>query len=214
MLPVAGMTVELLQSKKTDPKIILIGLNRCATTSFHNLFQDSGIESVHWVDGQGDNVARRMVTNMAMGVKPLDGFGSVRAFADISFVNARFMLDGTRFFRDLHAAYADAYFLLNTRDRDDWIASRARHSKGGYLERCCKATGQTAAQVKEGWAHLYNVHHAEVEAHFEGNPRYLRFDIDTDSPQIIADWLAPDFDVNTAHWGHYNRGASKRARTG
>ncbi len=208
------MTVEVLHSAQTDPKIILIGLNRCATTSFHKLFQDSGIPSVHWVDQQGDNLAHRMMTNIAMGRKPLDGFGAVRAFTDISFVNARFMLDGTRFFRELHAAYPDAYFLLNTRDVDDWIASRARHGNGGYLERCCKANSQTADEVKQDWRRMYDVHQAEVQEYFAGNPRFLRFDIDRDTPQAIVDWLSPDFDVNIAHWGHHNRGASDRARTG
>lgn len=208
------MTVEVLHSAQTDPKIILIGLNRCATTSFHRLFQDSGIPSVHWADEQGDNLALRMVTNIAMGRKPLDGFGAVRAYTDISFVNARFMLDGTRFFRELYAAYPDAYFLLNTRDADDWIASRARHSNGGYLQRCCKANDQTADQVKQGWRRMYDVHHAEVQDYFAANPRFLRFDIDRDNAQAVADWLSPDFDVNIAHWGHYNRGASDRARTG
>ena len=211
---VLAMTVEKLQSGQSDPKIILIGLNRCATTSFHMLFQNSGIPSVHWEDDQGLNLAHRMVTNIAMGRRPLDGFGTVRAFTDIAFVNSRFMLDGARFFRELHAAYPDAYFLLNTRNRDDWIASRANHSGGRYLERCCKANGQTADQVKRGWAHMYDVHHSEVEAFFDDNPRFLRFDIDRDDPQNVADWLCPDFDVNIAHWGHYNRGASERARTG
>lgn len=208
------MTVELLKPTSGDPKIILIGLNRCATTSFHRLFQNSGIASVHWRDQKGDNLAQRMVTNIAMGRKPLDGFGAVRAFADIAFVNSRFMLDGARFFRDLHAAYPDAYFLFNTRNRADWIASRARHSDGGYLERCCKANDQTAEEVMQGWARMYDVHHAEVEAYFDGNPRFLRFDIDKDNPKSVADWLSADFDVNIAHWGHHNRGAPKRARTG
>ncbi|WP_299080734.1 sulfotransferase [uncultured Ruegeria sp.] len=208
------MTVEVLHSAQSDPKIILIGLNRCATTSFHKLFQNSGIQSLHWVDGDGSNIAHRMVTNIAMGRKPLDGFGQARAFTDIAFVNVRFMLDGARFFRDLHRAYPDAYFILNTRNRDDWVSSRALHSGGAYLEKCCNANGLTAEEVKQGWAHMYDVHHAEVEVHFDGNPRFLRFDIDTDEPQIIADLLAPDFDVNTVHWGHYNRGASAHAQTG
>ncbi len=209
-----GMTVQALRSAQADPKIILIGLNRCATTSFHRLFQDSGIPSVHWVDERGENLAHRMVTNISMGRKPLDGFGAVRAFTDIAFVNVRFMLDGARFFRELHAGYPDAYFLLNTRNRDDWITSRARHNQGRYLDRCCQANGQSADEVKQGWAHMYDVHHAEVQDYFDGNPRFLRFDIDRDDPKAVADWLSPDFDVNIAHWGHYNRGASKRARTG
>ena len=214
MCLVSAMTVEMLQPTPSDPKIILIGLNRCATTSFHKLFQNSGIPSVHWVDGRDNNLAHQMVTNIAMGRKPLDGFGAVRAFSDIAFTNSRFLLDGARFFRELHAAYPDAYFMLNTRNRDDWIASRARHSDGKYLERCCKANGQTADDVKRGWSHLYDVHHAEVETYFDGNPRFLRFDIDEDSPQIVADWLSSDFDVNIVHWGHYNKGASERAQTG
>ncbi len=208
------MSVERLEADEADPKIILIGLNRCATTTFYKLFLHSGIPAAHWEDEFGNNLAQRMMTNIAMGRKPLSGFGGLRAFTDIAFVNARFMLDGARFFRELHAAYPDAYFVLNTRDKAGWLRSREQHANGTYLERCCKANGMTVDEVREGWARMYDVHHAEVMAHFEGNPRFLRFDIEQDDPQVIADWLAPDFDVNIAHWGHYNQKSAKRVVTG
>lgn len=198
----------------TDPKIILIGLNRCATTTFYKLFQNSGIPAVHWQDGKGRNIALRMMTNIAMGRKPLDGFGEVRAFTDMAFVSHRMMLDCARLFRELHQAYPDAYFLLNTRDKDDWLASRAQHADGSYLERCCKANGQDEDEVKSGWAQMYDVHHAEVMGYFAGNTQFMYFDIDRDDPRAVVNWLAPDFDVNLAHWGHYNQKAPKRVKTG
>ncbi|MFC3613038.1 sulfotransferase [Lutimaribacter marinistellae] len=208
------MTVRASETDEADPKIILIGLNRCGTTTFFKLFQNSGIPAAHWEDEFGNNLAQRMVTNIAMGRKPLAGFGGLRAFTDIAFVNARFMLDGARFFRELHTAYPDAYFVLNTRDKKGWLRSREQHANGTYLDRCCKANGMTVDEVRKGWSDMYDVHHAEVTAYFDGNPRFMRFDIERDEPQAVAAWLAPDFDVNIAHWGHYNRKAPKQAAIG
>ncbi len=208
------MPAELKLVTDADPKIILIGLNRCATTTFSKLFDASGIPAAHWDDGFGQNMAKMMMTNIAMGRKPLDGFGKIRAFTDIAFVSADVMIDGSRLFRDLHAAYGDAYFILNTRNKADWLASRAGHAHGGYLNRCARANGMTHDEVIQGWSAMYDVHHAEVEAYFEGNDRFLRFDIDRDDPQTVADFLAPDFSVNLAHWGHYNQQAPNRASLG
>lgn len=187
-----------------DPKIILVGLNRCGTTSLHKLFTQSGVASVHWQDEAGRNIARVMMTNIGTGRKPLDGFGATRAFCDIAHLSGDVLIDGGRLFRVLHAAYPDAYFLLNTRRVEDWVSSRARHARGSYLTRTCKATGLTAEQVQATWRRLFTTHIDEVTAYFADAPRFMHFDIDTDHPEALGDWLAPDFDIDPAFWGHHN----------
>ena len=136
-------------------------------------------------------------------------------FSDIAYLDGRIMIDGARSFRELHAAYPDAYFFFNTRDKSDWIASRESHANGTYIERCAKVTGLDEASVKDAWAGMFDRHTADVEQYFAtAGARFLRFDLDRDSPQVIADWLAPDFELNMAHWGHHNRKTRARAHTG
>ncbi|WP_298495842.1 sulfotransferase [uncultured Maritimibacter sp.] len=189
----------------TDPKIFVIGMNRTGTTSLHRLFELSGVPSLHWRDQGGLHLMHAFMTNIALGLRPFDGFRGFRAFTDLSFLNGNQVIEGARFFRYLHRAYPDAYFLLNTRPMADWIASRLAHGGGHFIDNTRAASGYSQAHVCGLWERMRDTHEAEVETHFAGNPRFLRFDIATDDPQAIADWLAPDFDIDTAHWQVRNR---------
>ncbi|NIY80505.1 MAG: hypothetical protein HWE33_16865 [Rhodobacteraceae bacterium] len=194
------------------PLILQIGFNRCGTLSFHRLMEDNGIPALHWQEPEGRNVAQVMVSNLAMGRKPFDGFEGVRAFSDIAFLNGQMMIDGARLFRSLHAAYPDAYFFFNTRDKSDWIASRAAHANGTFLKRFCKMSGLDEAGAKAAWGEMFDRHTAEVQSYFAmADARFLQFDLDRDAPSKIADWLSPDFAVDASLWGHYNRKSQPRA---
>ncbi len=191
----------------TDPKILVIGLNRCGTHSLHKLFLGSDIPSLHWRrQDDNRNIARAMITNMALGRAPLDGFGPMRAFSDLNFLGRQIAIEGARFFRELHTAYPDAYFILNTRPVEDWITSRLGHSKGDFARGMARLGDLSIDDVVAHWRALFLRHDAEVRAYFEGNPRFLRFDITTDDPQSIADLLAADFAVDPTQWGQHGHG--------
>lgn len=199
----------------TGPLVIQIGFNRCATLTFHCMMEANGIPALHWKEPDGRNIAQVMVSNMAMGRKPLEGFEGIRVFSDMAYLDGKIMIDGARFFRALHAAYPDAYFLFNTRDKAEWMSSRMRHANGTYLARCAKVAGVDVTNVPALWAQMYDQHTAEVESYFAtAEARFLHFYLDCDSPQKIADWLAPDFELNMAHWGHHNRKTRARAHLG
>lgn len=191
----------------TDPKILVIGLNRCGTHSLHKLFLGSNIPSLHWKRHDDNrNLARAMVNNMALGLPPLAGFDGVRAFSDLNFLGGQIVIEGARFFRELHAAYPDAYFILNTRPVDDWITSRLAHSKGDFARTMAKIGGMSLDEVVAHWRALFLRHDAEVTAYFGDNPSFLRFDITRDDPQSIADLLAPDFTADPSLWGQHGLG--------
>ena len=51
----------------------------------------------------------------------------------------------------------------------------------------------------------FAAHASEVRTHFEeegGN--FLEFNVEEDDPQLIADFLSPDFKVDPRHWAHWN----------
>jgi len=197
----------------SDPKIILIGLNRCGTTSLHRLFEGSGIPSLHWRDRNDRNLAQTMMANIALGMAPLAGFGDTRAFSDLSFVSRDVVIEGARFFPMLHRAYPDAYFILNTRPKDNWLASRKRHAGGSYMARYMAATKVPAEACEAEWSTQFDTHHADARAYFRGNPNFIEFDIERDAPQCLADLLTPDFTISPELWGQHNAGGPKRAAT-
>ena len=191
----------------TDPKIILIGLNKTATRSFHEMFLASGIPSVHWRDERERHIAPAMMSNIALRRPPLDGFGSARAFSDLTYITKRFVMEGAIFFRELRAAYPNAYFILNSRPCDDWLNSRAAHAGGTMLNRTIEATGLGRTGVIEGWRRFHHQHHKNVRSHFKDYERFIEYRIDRDDPVQIRSFLAPDFDVETKHWGRFNQRA-------
>lgn len=188
------------------PRVIQIGFNRCGTLSFHEMMKGSGYNCLHWQDDEGHRLAERLVTNISLGRAPFAGYEDVQVFTDFAHLSGRLMIEGARYFRELHTAYPEAYFLFNTRDRGDWIASRAAHSNGGYLKRFCKLTGASGAEALSMWRAYFDHHSAAVSEYFATHEaRFLRFDLDQDGPEKIVDWLAPDFSVDAAHWGQHNR---------
>ncbi|PID37342.1 MAG: hypothetical protein CR993_00910 [Rhodobacterales bacterium] len=192
------------------PRVFIIGLNRCGTTSLHRLFTASNVPALHWRrEHDTRNLAQTMMLNIGLGLPPMHGFWKARVFSDMSYVDGHTIIEGARFFRELDAAYPNAYFILNSRPLDDWLASRIHHANGSYLTRCLKASGLSEEALIARWADLFVQHERDVTAYFKGNPRFLRFDIDRDDPQTIADLVAPDFTLDISAWHHSNKGSAK-----
>lgn len=196
--------------EEDGPKIFVIGLNRCGTTSFHTLFEKSFIPSLHWRDSGKVNLTQAMMTNLALGLKPFEGFDGYVAFSDLSYISTEVVLEGARLFREIHRHYPDAYFILNTRPIESWIASRTNHFNGLFLNQTVAASGYNKAEVHELWRDLAQNHEDEVKAYFAGNPKFLHFDITTGDPQEIADLLDDDYAIDITKWEQSNRGPGAR----
>ncbi|MEM0976296.1 MAG: sulfotransferase [Pseudomonadota bacterium] len=110
------------------PRIFLLGPNKCGTTSFHRLFEASGIPSIHWKCSRTDRfLAHVMITNVSLGRNPIAGLEEYVAFSDMNFASNQIWIEAKCFFREMHKHNQDAYFILNTRDEDDWLLSRSKH---------------------------------------------------------------------------------------
>jgi len=190
-----------------EPKVFCIGLNKTGTTSLHVLFRRSNLKSVHFGAQNRPNLAQCMFTNRELGRRLLVGYEDFTCFSDMNFLSRALYIDGNRLFRDLDREYPGSYFILSTRDRENWIKSRSQHQipgKPSLMERFKKATGLNEDEVAELWCRQWQRHHAEVLAHFEGRDDFMLFDIERDDPQKIADFLSPLATIDTRHWGKRN----------
>lgn len=196
-------------SEAPKDRVIFIGLNKCGTSSMHYFCQKSGMSAVHWKFYDRKFIALVMLNNIALGRRPFEGYEHRQVFSDLSYADTQLYVEGVRFFRELHAAYPDAYFILNTRSLDRWIASRSAHETedGSLLARVQAATDLSEDEIVADWRRLFETHHTEVRAHFAGYDRFLEFNIETDAPERLVDFLAPVHKLDLKNWIRRNKTA-------
>jgi len=166
-------------------KIFQIGFNKCGTSTIHHYLQSNGISSVHWDRGR---LAQRMFANLADGLDLLAGYEQFDAFTDMEYLDdAGTYLEGYKLFPYLAAQYSGAVFILNTRDREDWIRSRLAHGKSSYARRHMEYHKvRTVEELATIWRADWERHHRRVVEFFRGKPyRFLVCRIDTDLPHML-----------------------------
>lgn len=206
------------QGERTRPKIFLLGFNKCGTRSFDTVFHLSGIRAAHWrvklAGGRRIFVAKHLQQNVERGIDPLAGLEGYDAFSDLTYVSPFEVIEANRYFRELHNAHPDAYFILNTRDVKGWLLSRVKHRlrarASSFWARSASATGLSRLDVLNWWEAEFRRHHAEVRAYFAGNPRFMEFDIERDDFSSITTFLQADYTVDLSEWG--NRGGRNQAK--
>jgi len=184
--------------------VFFIGFNKCGTTSFHHLMAASGIRSDHWSARWG---------NLAVGIERNAGkaeniksflFGGT-AFSDLNYLDDEIMIDANRFFKDIHAAFPDAYFVLNDRDVDAWLLSRRNHGRGGWFMRCARNVfKKNDEEIMAAWRAEYLEHRAEVLKYFENSSRFFHFSIDSGDIKRFVEFLRPVYRVDPSRWAKKN----------
>lgn len=189
-------------------RIFLISFNKCGTSSFHHLFQRSGIASRHHGGNAPEkNLALHMFKNFMLARDPLTNIDQYTAYTDIAFYGQGMFYEAARLFPYLHAHYPDSYFILATRDVEAWIRSRLAHKGGSLAPRAASALGKMATEdLAAAWRAQFTTHNREVREYFAIRPeaRFLEFNLDTDDPGRIASFLAEDFKIRTRFWGQRN----------
>ena len=71
-----------------------------------------------------------MRMNLLQGAPPLAGYDHIyRAFANMEYCFDEGYFEGYRHYKELMVAYEDSKFILNTRDRENWIRSNVTHAR-------------------------------------------------------------------------------------
>jgi hypothetical protein len=170
------------------PPIFQIGFNKCGTTSLHRFLTDSGIPSVHWKSG---DMAKRMMARIDAGQDPIRDFPNTIAFTDTISLEPGRLLEPYKRFDYLHSWYPNALFILNTRDREGWIASRAGHQFGSnrLIARYAECLAISEAEVPDFWRAEWDAHHSLARAYFRSSPQFLEFHIERDHPDRLRQFL-------------------------
>lgn len=149
---------------------------------------------MHW---NGGALAENVLSSKVVGVKPLAPWGQAVFFGDMECVHAfhKPFLEGFKEYRYLHQHYPDAYFVLNLRDPEAWVASRWEHHGGLYKEFHSFHRRVAVEDLPEQWIADWQEHTQAVRNYFAQNKKFLAFDIDKDTEDKLRDHFAPNISL-------------------
>jgi hypothetical protein len=203
----------------TSGRVFVIGFNKCGTTSFAHLFEKSGMKVAKNKYKSGNilhNFAKRMQKNVEAGKAILTGIDDYDAYMDIELSRFHAHIEGIFYFDTIDAQYPGSKFILNIRDKEKWLHSRANHGDGRYLAKYVASAGLSSRdEALAVWSKAWDDHLARVQNHFAVTPsKLLVFDIEKDDPAKIAAFL-PERTIQVRHWGQRNarHGWSEAARS-
>jgi hypothetical protein len=132
-----------------------------------------------------------MKKNKESGHLILSGVENFQVYSDLSFASETLVIEGNLYFRELHLDYPESWFVLNTRNTNSWILSRLRHTN--LAERYSKAMDLSIPELVEYWQTLKIQTENEIVSYFSGYPRFLIYDLDSQSFSDLATFLSQDF---------------------
>lgn len=190
-------------------KVFFIGMNRTATKAFHELFRGSGYKSFHYScadvrTGEPIILAREMEYNLNSYKHVLHRMSNADAYSDMFWHREDVWIDGVKMYKELHAQFPDAYFVLQTRNMYSWLKSKKTHKDGLYIQRCMEYHNLDMNGMIDWFEKDRNDHEASVRKYFENNSNFIDFDIDKDDIQTFIDFLKPDFFLNKDNWKKVN----------
>lgn len=194
-------------------KVFQIGFNKCATRTISVFFRENGYKAAHW---ENNELADDIALSKAEGRKPLEKWADVAVFSDMERVAGKrsTLIEAYKEFEFLDKSYPGSYFILNTRNVNDWLMSRIRHGAGNYLVQYANHYGtKDPMEVLQKWRDDWFEHHRAVQEYFEGRPETLLiYDVDADGPEKIVDFVKADYELDLDKWRHM--GATTRKGPG
>lgn len=192
-------------------RIFQIGFNKCGTRTIFHFFKANGLASIHW---DGGHLAETLCENARQGRALIAGYEKYRVFTDMEQLDGKVHLEAFKLYPQLAKENPDALFILNTREREDWIKSRLRHRQGTYVNRFKRVLNVSdAATVTDHWRADWDAHHRAVREFFAGSPyRFLEFDIAKDAPETLVRAL-PEYTLHLKYYRARGRSQPKEQTT-
>lgn len=203
---------------ESSPKIFLIGFNKCGTTSFHNYFKANQISSIHW---RANTLALALKSNLKKKKRLLSEIDSWTAYTDMICIpgspwgrsnsDNSSLIEGGKYFRELHRDYPTALFILNTRDPFHWVQSRLKHDQGKFAKAYLDALKSEGIQDKRElinyWLKQWYEHHLSAINYFLANApkQFLLFHISESSVDELNKFLDPHFSITYRKFPHHHK---------
>ena len=131
-------------------KIFVIGFNKTASTSIHNLFLEYNINSLHL------GLEKEKVNNFLPYLEKYD------AFCDGHHVEV---------FKEYYKKYPNSLFILNVRPLKDWLISRYKHAYTHEFKECW--CWPPSIELTKNWINFRITHHNNVLNFFKDKPNKL-----------------------------------------
>ena len=205
---VSKMVSRNANNLRSEKKIFIIGFNKCGTRSFTELFERSGIGCVHWDD------------NLLAGyiLKDIKESGTIRlekyypesnAFTDIIYIQKScddgnvLIVEIFEIIDDIMRSYPDAYYIINTRNVEDWLISRINHQRGNFANIYKQFLFNkhnieyTDYMLTEYWRYIWYKHHYKLlhKLNNDSSIKYLFYDIEKSSITDLVKFLEPDYQL-------------------
>ncbi len=183
------------------PYIFIIGFNKTATRSLHHFFKGNGFPGVHWDWGK---LALAMQQNLIEEKKIFAGYDDrYRVFSDMTFANYSIHIEANEHFRIMDRDYPGSYFIYNTRNMENWLASRINHNAGEEHSLAARSRSiyntDDEARLKDIWRARRQRFEQDVRDYFSGRGRFLEIDVEKDDVCLaIGNLLGMKLDC--AHW--------------
>jgi len=198
---------KLIHNMMKQRKIFIIGFNKCGTTSIHGFLRKNGIKSVHW---RGNKLAMQVYANLSHGRHILHKIEFWNAYSDIVCIpgipwgiresDNYPVIEGCRYFRELHQAYPDALFILNIRDKNNWIKSRLNHDQGLFAEIYLKFLRKeygidSKNELVRFWGAQWDDHISSVREYFNNRKgsSFLEYNIEEGDPEVLVQFVGRFF---------------------
>lgn len=195
---------------KQPIRLFQIGFSKCGTVTLAHFFNENGVPTVHHDFG---SLAISMHDNAMRGLELIaPQYQEYLVFTDMEDMTANPPINiAVQYFKVLDQQYPGSKFILNTRDKAAWLRSRSAHPIfGKNVTNLLSATAAmlqiSEAQVLEMWSQEWDTHHAAVLEYFKDRPQdLLVFNIDSDSPQKLQEFLKDYYKLNLKYYGHFNK---------
>ena len=187
-------------------RIYVLGFNRCGTRSLTTAFKQAGIGCVHWDRNQLmlailSDLRRHGRINLSAHYPGSNAFLDLIHVPQHAEPGDHILAEGTLMHQQLIDSDPDAYFILNTRSVESWLASRCRHMDGDFLEIYRQHLSDihnrnfSVDDVLMEWRRMWHQAHAEILSRFQREPqlRSLVFDIKRTPYKTLKQFLAEDY---------------------
>ncbi|MCP4244373.1 MAG: zinc finger CCCH domain-containing protein [bacterium] len=226
-VPVAILRLEPAPPARTSlPPVFVIGMPKCGTTSLDKALRQAGWKPVHWraaVGGEEKLVSKLVLQALCENRNPFaylpEGTNAITQMDGLEWVqNAQkeWVVEGgfpqlSHLEELVHAADPTSLFILNTRDRKEWICSLRKWKKGGLHNRIVLADlpdlpsgkGDTDEELMK-WVDDFELKALRLFHLSALGNRLLYFDISKESAgRELLEYLA----VPEIIWGNFNASA-------
>lgn len=195
------------------PKLVQIGFNKSATTALFWLLINSGHSALHSSGRRSRRAGHPVVSkihpqiwihhNIAAGLPPLAGLEDFESHFDMEHdvSGSAIKIENFKFFDRFAAAYPDCKFVLNTRDCDAWLRSRARHGGGNYIRRTMARLGLSEQSVLDRWRAEHQRHNDAVREFFlHEADRLFEFELEKQPIHEFVRFSGPSLQLDPVHW--------------